>query len=123
MRLDGFYKICVELQGFGWDTRQDLFFGLKILSENMDHPNLSNSLKLNETDGLKQKFDRVSSKAEKFVESQNRDINIEDDLSETVFKQMKTFYFIIFVQIMAIILLAGYQLFSFRKVILNIFFY
>lgn len=89
----------------------------------MDHPNLSNALKLNETEGLKQTIEQVGAKAQKFVDSQKKQIHVEDDLSENVFEYMHTVYFVIFVQVLVIISLAGYQIFSFRKVILNQFFY
>ena len=88
----------------------------------MDQPNLSNALKLNETEALKRTLEQVSAKAEKFVESQRNQIIIENDLSENVFGYMHSFYFVIFFQVMVIVLLAVYQIFSFRKVILSQFF-
>ena len=111
------------MYGFSWDIRQELFFGLKILSDNMDQPNLTNALKLNDTEALKLTIEQLNEKGQKFVESQKKEISFEHNLSENAFKSSHTVYLVFSIQVMVIILLVGYQIFSFRKVILDRFYY
>jgi len=89
----------------------------------MDHPNLNDAIRVNDTDTLKTTFDKVNLKGNQFIESQKDQIKDEFSLSENTFEYMYTIYFVIFIQVLIILLLSGYQIFSFRKVILDLYFY
>lgn len=115
--------MCVELTGFTWEVRQNLFFGLKILSENMDEPQLDKALKTNDTDSLQIVLSKVIETGRFFVDSQNKDLALEDKVATDVLEYTKTVYVIIFVQVLIMFALSGYQLFSYRKVILSHFMY
>lgn len=87
----------------------------------MDSPNLSEAIKLNDTDTLKSVFDRISHKGESYIYSQKEEIRKEDAYSDNVFHFMHTIYFVIFIQVLIVVLLTGYQIVSFRKVLLEHF--
>lgn len=89
----------------------------------MDSPNLSEAIKLNDTDILKDLFEKISVKGELYVVSQKDEIKSEDSFSDTAFQFMHTINFVIFIQILIVVLLTGYQLVSFRKVILDYLLY
>ena len=121
--LEGFYRVCVELTGFTWEVRQNLFFGLKILSENMDEPQLDKALKTNDTVSLQLVLGKVIETGRYFVDSQMKDLALEDKVATDIMEYTKTVYVIIFVQVLIMFALSGYQLFSYRKVILSNFMY
>lgn len=117
--LDGFFRVCVELHGFSWDTRANIFFGLKIMSDNMEHPNLENSLKLNETEVLRNSLNDVVFKGNKLLNSQQKEIEEEENINDIMIGYMNSVYFIISIQTILIVGLSIYQIFSFRKSLLQ----
>jgi len=88
----------------------------------MDAPNLTDSVKLKDTDALKSLLYKISHKSESYLESQKDEIKSEDESSDSVFVFMHTMYFVIFIQVIIVVMLTVYQLLSFRKVILEHFF-
>lgn len=96
--------------------------GLKVLSNNMDEPDLKAAVKNSDIDPLQNLLQKIADKSAKFAKVQEQDINSEDEFAMTTLDNVNLFFsFVIFQTIIAIIL-GLYQVFSFRKKVLSIFY-
>lgn len=83
----------------------------------MDEPDLNNVVKNKDIDPLKENFEKIIQKAEKYKNQQNNDIINEDEFAISILERVHIFYIFALAQIILAIILGVYQIFSFRKVL------
>lgn len=122
MALDSYYRICVELRDQNYYGRSNIFMGLKVYSNNMDEPNIKEAIKNADIDPLKNLLEKVGTKSEKFTKDQQNDIASEDNFAMMTLDKVHLFYTFVIIQTILSIILGLYQVFSFRKKILTVFY-
>ena len=112
--IDETYKICVSYHG-GWAVPYAALIGIKIASDNMDHPDLKNAIKNADLDPLHHKTEDIIKHTKEYTESQKHEINREDLYAKDHISFSKTFYYVTVFQLVVIVGLGLYQVFSFKK--------
>jgi predicted PP-loop superfamily ATPase len=111
---DETYKICVSYHG-GWAVPYPALIGIKIASDNMDHPDLKNAIKNEDIDPLHKKTEEIIKNSREYIELQKHEISKEDSYAMDHMSFSRTFYYITVFQLVVIVGLGLYQVFSFKK--------
>lgn len=111
---DDTYRICVSYHG-GWKIPYQAIIGLKISSENMDQPDLSKAIKLEDLDFVHKKTTEIIEGAKQYIEVQKSELNREDYTAKDHILFSRSFYYVTVFQIVVIVGLGLYQVFNFRK--------
>jgi hypothetical protein len=88
---------------------------LKIYSNNMDEPKLDDAVKIGDIDPIKKILQTISRKSEKFNNEKKKDLHKEDIFALKTLERVHTFYMFVVIQIILVIILGVYQIFSFKK--------
>ncbi len=119
---NSYYYVCVEKTNLYWGDRDPLFVKLKIMSDNMDEPDLKKAIKNEDLDPVKDKFSRLIKRGEKLVKYQENDLSIEDEFATRQMEYASFYYYIAIFQFMVVIILAVYQFFSFKNLFNSVMF-
>jgi hypothetical protein len=111
---DDTYKICVSFHG-GWTVTYPALVGIKLSSENMDHPNLENAIKTQDINSFSSKTKEILDKTKEYVEIQKSEIKKEETYAKDHIQFSLSFYYVTVFQIIVIVGLGFYQVFNFRK--------
>ena len=111
------FKICVQKSNIYWGDREPIFFQIKIMSDNMDEPNISTAIKVQDLDPVKSKVAKVIKKGERLIKNQENEIDQEDGAAKRQMEYVSYYYSLAVLQIVVVIGLGLYQVFSFRKFI------
>jgi hypothetical protein len=111
---DDTYRICVSYHG-GWTIPYPALVGIKISSENMDHPDLSNAIKLQDLDDVHKKTSQIIESAKQYIEVQKSEISREELHAKDHISFSRSFYYVTVFQVIVIVGLGLYQVFNFRK--------
>jgi hypothetical protein len=112
---EGFYRICVEYTGSNWQERSNIYFKLKIMSDNMDEPNIAQAIKQADLDPVHQKLNDVLKKSRTIVKQQELALDTENTNANQQMGIINYYYYLTVLQIIIVIVLGIYQVFSFRK--------
>ena len=91
---------------------------LRIDSDNMDEKDLQNAVKTEDLDYTNQKIQSIFFYAKKVLEKQKQALTSEDQHSDLQVKFSKDFLYLTIIQIIVIVLIGAYHLYSFRKYLL-----
>ncbi len=108
----GQYKICVTYYG---PPQKELVCGIKINSDNMDEPKLTNALKFEDVDPLNEKVEEILKQGRNIISYQELDLEDEDEIAQYQMNSSKNYYVLTIIQIVVIVSLGIYQIFNFRK--------
>jgi len=108
----GQYKICAIYYG---PAIKDLSMGIKIHSDNMDEPRLNLAIKNEDVIPLNEKVADILSKGKGIIKKQEAEIEDEDGYARFQMTISKNYYILTVIQIIIIISLGIYQIYSFRK--------
>ncbi len=92
---------------------------LKIESDTTDETNLSKTLKQNDLYPITNKINRIKKIAEIILKSQKSELGFVNYTKEEQIKYSKTFILVTIIQLVILILLALYHIYSFRKYLLK----
>lgn len=88
---------------------------VQILSDNMDEPDLKKALKVQEVGEVHEKLRYIITVGKNSVDGQKLEMNQEDSFAVYVIENTKILYYLSFFQILIIVTVGVYQIFSFRK--------
>ncbi len=108
----GQYKICASYHG---NLHKDLMMGIKINSDNMDEPKLSSAIKNEDVAPLNEKVKNILNVGNVLIKWQENDLDNEDIIAAQQMSSSRNYYILTVFQIIVIVALGLYQIFSFRK--------
>jgi heme/copper-type cytochrome/quinol oxidase subunit 2 len=108
----GQYKICANYNGNNNDA---IVVGIKIHSDNMDEPKLHAAIKTDDISPLNSKVNEIIGEGKAFMTHQNSEMDEEDYNAKLQMSASRNYYILTVVQVVVIIGLGLYQVFSFRK--------
>jgi hypothetical protein len=111
---DDTYKICISYHG-GWTVHYPVLVGIKLSSENMDHPNLQNAIKIGDLTNFSDKTQIILEGTKEYVDIQKSEIKREETFAKDHIIFSRSFYYVTIFQIIVIVGLGFYQVFNFRK--------
>ncbi len=114
----GHYKICVGYHG-GWTFPYQTMVVLKINSDNMDEPDLSKAIKVNDTEAIHEKARTILNMGQQIVYRQVNETEFEDTTAVRHIAITKYYYNMTVFQVLVVLILGVYQVFSFRKFLVN----
>jgi hypothetical protein len=115
---DDTYKICVSYHG-GWTIPYPALVGIKISSDNMDHPDLKRAVKNSDLDSLDKMAGDIIDHAKEYKDQQKHEMDKEDKFAKDHITFSKTFYYVTVFQLVIIVVLGLYQVFSFKKFLVS----
>jgi len=110
----GFYAICVRFTGQRIHD-DNIFFSMKINSNNMDEPRLDNAIKTSDIDPLLNQINRIVSQAHEITNKQTTELNDEDHYAKLQMEITTSYNFLNMFQVLVILGLGIYQIWSFKK--------
>jgi hypothetical protein len=108
----GQYKICGSFNG---SSSEPLLMGIKIHSDNMDEPRLETAITKDDVAPLNVKVNDILGEGRSYLSHQESDLDEEDYNSKLQMSSSRNYYLCTIVQVIIIIGLGIYQIFSFRK--------
>jgi hypothetical protein len=108
----GQYKICSNLNTV---SSTQVIMGLKIHSDNMDEPKLHLAITRDQVAGLNTKVVEILNEGHAYLQHQETELDEEDDGSKMQLASSRNYYVLTIIQVVIIIGLGLYQIFSFRK--------
>ena len=114
----GLYKICITFHG-GWTVPYPVLISLKISSDNMDEPDIKDAIKTSDVNPMHQKAKQIIEKGKKIVKIQSRETTEEDLMAVSQIANSKYYYNMAVFQILVIFILGIYQVFRFKKFLVN----
>jgi hypothetical protein len=115
---EGFYKICVAYHG-GWSVPYPALMSLKINSDNMDEPDIKSAIKMTDIDPIHKKFSNILQAGQHIIEKQTNETMHEDDAAKLHIYSTKNYYYMAVIQVLVIMTVGIYQIFTFRKFLVN----
>ncbi len=115
---EGFYKICVTYHG-GWTFPYQTLLSLKIHSDNMDEPDISKAIKFKDLDPVHKKASEIVHTGSGILERQKNETAMEDSMAGEQIHSSKYYYNMAVLQVLVVLVLGVYQVFSFRKFLVN----
>jgi hypothetical protein len=116
---EAYYKICIEKTNVYWSERDPIWVSLKIMSDNMDEPNISSAVKKQDLDPLHEKLSKAIKKGERIIKQQENELDQEDNVAHNQMRSINGYYKLAIIQVIIILGLGIYQIYSFRKFISN----
>jgi hypothetical protein len=108
----GQYKICSSLNGV---SNEPILMGLKIHSDNMDEPRLETAITKSDIVPLNSKVQEILGEGRAYLNHQESELDEEDYNSKIQMSSSRNYYVLTIIQVVIIIGLGIYQIFSFRK--------
>jgi len=115
---DDTYRICVSYHG-GWTVPYPALVGIKLSSDNMDHPDLKDAVKNADLKSVDKMAQDIKNHAKEYIDLQEHEISKEDTFAMDHMTFERTFYYVTVFQIAIIVVLGLYQVFSFKKFLLS----
>jgi hypothetical protein len=116
---EGYYRICVRYHA-GWgQSNPQLTMGIKINSDNMDEPDIKSALKTKDLDPVHLKIKELLDSGKLVVEKQKSDLEGEDSAAQLQIKAGRSYYYMTIIQIVVVLAVGVYQVFSFRKFLVS----
>lgn len=113
------YRICAQRSRMQAFSKKKLFLKMNIESENSEEKNLDKALKNADLNPVTEKIRTIITKSQSIVEAQKQETDIEDAFSSM--QMSYTWNFVIFacVQILGVVAVGIYHIYSFRKFLVN----
>jgi hypothetical protein len=89
--------------------------GIKIHSDNMEAPKLEVALKHHDMTPINSKVIEALTEGKAYLDHQSTELDEEDDSAKMQMHTSRNYYVMTVMQVLIIVLLGVYQLFSFRK--------
>lgn len=112
------FKICVSYHG-GWTIPYPVVMGIKIASDNMDEPNIKTALKAGDVNYLNDKARYILEAGRNMIEKQLNETEVEVQMASKQINTSRYYYNTAVLQILMILALGIYQVFMFRKFLVN----
>ena len=116
---DMHYKICVEKTNIYWGEREPLYVKVKVMSDNMDEPNIASAITQDQVTRLKDNVNKILKRGERLVKMQENELDTEDLAAKRQIESSSYYYSLAVFQVIVVIALGLYQVYSFRKFIVN----
>jgi hypothetical protein len=114
-----YYKVCIEKTNMYWGHHEPLYAKIKVMSDNMDEPNISKAISTENVNELKQNVARIIKRGERLIKMQESELDEEDAAAKRQIEYTTYYYTLAVVQVLVVIALGLYQVVSFRKYILD----
>lgn len=111
---NGYYLICARYTGQRLPN-DNIFFSMKIHSNNMDEPKLNEALKTGDIDPLVGQVNEIVSKAKEITNKQTAELNDEEHYAKLQMEITTSYNFLNLIQVLVILGLGLYQIWSFKK--------
>lgn len=114
-KSNDYIRVCTEYHGSSLMQNKKIFLKLKILSDNMDEPDIRKAMTSKDLDFIKDNMRRAVVKATALVKSQDNELVKEVRTGNSFQKSVNSFYKMTWLQIAIVFGMFIYQMFSFRK--------
>jgi len=111
---NGFYSICVRYTGQRIPN-DNIYFSMKIHSNNMDEPKLNDALKTSDIDGLTNQINLIVEKGKEITNKQTTELEDEDKYAKLQMEITSNYNILNLIQVLVILALGIYQIWSFKK--------
>jgi len=111
---NGFYAICARFTGQRLPNDK-IFFSMKINSNNMEEPKLEEVIKTSDIDPLANRVNLIVEKGKEITTKQNTELNDEDHYAKLQMDITNSYSFLNLIQVLVILGLGIYQVWSFKK--------
>lgn len=111
---NGFYAICVRYTGLRLPN-DNIFFSMKIHSNNMDEPKLDEAIKNSDIDPIVTRVKSIVEKGKEITSKQTTELIDEDHYARLQMEITSSYNFLNFIQVVVILGLGIYQILSFKK--------
>lgn len=118
-KANSYYRVCIEKTNIYWGSREPVYVKVKIMSDNMDEPNISEAVKSQDVGAVSSKIDRIIMKAEALIRTQESDLVREESSANRQMKFVSYYYYIALLQIVVVVGLGLYQIFAFKNFLKN----
>lgn len=116
---DGNYKICSQNILSTWMANKEMFIKLKIESDTTEELNISQAVKTEDINPVSDKINKIIRKAQKIVNKQIVERQKEDTSYQMQQDYSNTFISITLIQIVIVLLIGIYHIYTFRKFLVN----
>lgn len=114
-----YYKICAQNVSYHAFGKRKVYMKLVIESENSDEKNLDEAVRHHDVNPVVEKIERIISKSKAITEAQKLEIELEDQFSTIQMKYSSNFITFAVVQVIGVLLVGIYHIFSFRKFLIS----
>lgn len=111
----GTFAICVQFRTRGSQSNDDIFFSMKLNSNNMDEPRLQDVVKTHHLSDLYNQTDVIVAMGKEITNKQKAEINDEDHFANLQLGMVENYNCMVCIQLIVMILLCIYQIWSFKK--------
>lgn len=109
-----FYVICVRYTGQRLPN-DNIFLSMKIQSNNMDEPQLNSAIKTSDIDPLASQVNLIVEKGKEITSKQVTELDDEDHYARLQMEITTSYSFLNMIQVVVILGLGIYQIWSFKK--------
>jgi len=113
-KKNGFYAFCVRYSGQRL-TNDNIFFSMKINSNNMDEPKLDEAIKTSDIDPITIQINVIVEKGKEITNKQTTELDDEDHYARLQMEITNSYYFLNLIQVVVILGLGIYQIWNFKK--------
>lgn len=113
----GSYFICIQYKGRLLEN-DSIYYSMKIHSDNMEEPKLNEAVKKTDIDPLQNIAHNIVTKSKEIVMKQESELSDEDHYAILEMSITTNYKMMNFIQVMVILGLGLYQVYSFRKFLL-----
>lgn len=85
----------------------------------MDEPNISTAIKNTDLNPVKEKVQKIITKGERLIKSQEGELHHEDEAAKKQMEYVSYYYSMAVFQVVIVVALGLYQIFSFKKFLLD----
>jgi hypothetical protein len=110
----GKFAICVQYRGKSVPN-DEIFFSMKLNSNNMDEPNLRDAIKTHHLNDINNQTSAIISFGNNIISKQNVELGDEDHFATMQLSMVENYNLMVCIQLIVMILLSFYQIWSFKK--------
>jgi hypothetical protein len=115
----GNYKVCAQSLVSYWMDNRKIFMKIKIESDATEEFNLQNAVKKEDVNPIANKINQIIRKAEKIIQKQHKETQNEEEYYNLQQKYSKLFISLTVIQILIVLVIGFYHLYSFRNFLLT----
>lgn len=116
---DGHYKICAQNIISSWLGENKIFMYIKIETDSQEEIDVLKMVRTDDINPVSEKINKIILKSQKIIRKQSLEIQTEDESYTMQKNYTKSFIFFTVSQIIIVVVLVAYQLYSFRKYLLS----
>ena len=116
---NGRYRVCAQRLKSKVTTGKKVYVKINVESENSTDKNLDKALKNTDLNPITEKINKIISKSQNIIDNQKKETEIEDAFSTMQMSYTSNFITFACVQILAVLVIGIYHIYSFRKFLIS----